>query len=389
MTRIAVFTGTRAEYGLLYWLLKAIHSAPDLSLQLIVSGSHLSPEFGYTVDDIRDDGFEIDATVEMLLSSDSPVGVIKSMGVGLMGFAEALERLSPDAALVLGDRFEALAFSQAALVHRVPLVHLHGGELTEGAYDDPIRHAITKLAHLHFVATPESRQRVIQLGEPPSMVHDVGALGLENVRRTPRLTPQALSADLSFDFSRPYILVTYHPVTQGDEQPEGTFQALLSAMDAFPEHGVVFTYPNADDGGRRIIRLIDQYVASAPDRCLAAKSLGMQRYLSVASGAEAVLGNSSSGIIEIPSLGVPSVDIGLRQKGRLAAPSVIHCEPHRQGIMAAVCRALDPAFRAGVEHQVNPYGDGFTSDKIVKRLCEGIQAGPKAFYDLPARPDST
>lgn len=389
MTRIAVFTGTRAEYGLLYWLLKAIHSAPELSLQLIVSGSHLSPEFGYTVDDIRDDGFEIDATVEMLLSSDSPVGVIKSMGVGLMGFAEALERLSPDAAMVLGDRFEALAFSQAALVHRVPLVHLHGGELTEGAYDDPIRHAITKLAHLHFVATPESRQRVIQLGEHPSMVHDVGAMGLENVRRTQRLTPQALSADLSFDFSRPYFLVTYHPVTQGDEPPEETFQALLSAMDAFPEHGVVFTYPNADDGGRRIIRLIDQYVSSAPDRCLAAKSLGMQRYLSVASGAEAVLGNSSSGIIEIPSLGVPSVDIGLRQKGRLAAPSVIHCEPHQQGIMAAVCRALDPAFRAGVERQVNPYGDGFTSDKIVKRLCEGVQAGPKAFYDLPARPDST
>lgn len=389
MTRIAVFTGTRAEYGLLYWLLKAIHSAPGLSLQLIVSGSHLSPEFGYTVDDIRNDGFEIDAKVEMLLSSDSPVGVIKSMGVGLMGFAEALERLSPDAALVLGDRFEALAFSQAALVHRVPLIHLHGGELTEGAYDDPIRHAITKLAHLHFVATPESRQRVIQLGEHPSMVHDVGALGLENVRRTQRLTPQALSTDLSFDFSRPYFLVTYHPVTQGHEQPEETFQALLSAMDAFPEYGVVFTYPSADDGGRRIIRLIDQYVASAPVRCLAAKSLGMQRYLSVASGAEAVLGNSSSGIIEIPSLGVPSVDIGLRQKGRLAAPSVIHCEPHRQGIMAAVCRALDPAFREGVEHQANPYGDGFTSDKIVKHLCEGIQAGPKVFYDLPARPDST
>ncbi|MDX1754694.1 MAG: UDP-N-acetylglucosamine 2-epimerase [Marinobacter sp.] len=384
MTKIAVFTGTRAEYGLLYWLLKAIQSTPPLSLQLIVSGSHLSPEFGHTVDEIKAEGFEIDAEVEMLLSSDTPVGVIKSMGVGLMGFAEALQRLAPDAAVVLGDRYEALAFSQAALLHRIPLLHLHGGEITEGAYDDPIRHAITKMAHLHFVATEESRLRVIQLGEIPSRVINVGALGLENIRRSPRLSARSLTDDLGFDFSHPYFLVTYHPVTQGDEPAEASFNAILSALREYPEHGIVFTYPNADEGGRKVIRLIDRFTAETRNRCLAVKSLGMPRYLSVAAGAQAVLGNSSSGIIEIPSLGVPTVNIGRRQKGRLAAASVLHCDPSRDGILAAIRKALTPEFRHTLEGMVNPYGDGYTSDRIVKRLIEGIPGGPKTFYDLPA-----
>ncbi|OCH57400.1 UDP-N-acetyl-D-glucosamine 2-epimerase, UDP-hydrolysing, partial [Vibrio cyclitrophicus] len=320
--KVAVFTGTRAEYGLLFWLLKDIQSDPDLTLQLLVSGMHLSPEFGDTYKHIEKDGFQIDEKIEILLSSDSPVGTAKSMGLGVLGFADALSRLAPDVLVILGDRFEALAAAQTAMILRIPIIHLHGGEITEGAYDDAIRHAITKLSYLHGTSTDEYRNRVIQLGESPERVKNVGAIGLDHLNRGSFMTISELSESLNFDLTGPYFVVTYHPVTLGDESPEDSFQALLDALDEYPNHQIILTYPNADDGGRRIIPMLEAYAAKQPSRVLAIPSLGQIRYLSSVKHAAAVIGNSSSGIIEVPAFDVPTVNIGSRQKGRLAAKSV-------------------------------------------------------------------
>ncbi|HBI21170.1 MAG TPA: UDP-N-acetylglucosamine 2-epimerase (hydrolyzing), partial [Legionella sp.] len=257
MRKIAVFTGTRAEYGLLYWLMKAIQADPDLTLQVFVSGMHLSPQYGETWREIVADGFEIAATIDMMLSSDTPVGIVKSMGVGTIGFADALARLKPDLLVVLGDRFEALAIVQAALIMDIPVAHLHGGELTLGAYDNSIRHAITKMASLHFVAAEAYRLRVIQMGEAPSRVFNVGAPGLEHVTRTARLPFQALAEALDIPLQQPYFLVTYHPVTLANASIEIEFAALLRALDDHPAHHVLFTYPNADNGGHLIIQMLE------------------------------------------------------------------------------------------------------------------------------------
>ncbi|MEE1888719.1 UDP-N-acetylglucosamine 2-epimerase [Pseudomonas carassii] len=380
--RIAVFTGTRAEYGLLYWLMKDIQSSEALALQVIVSGMHLSPEFGETWRQIEADGFAIDAKVEMLLSSDSDVGVVKSMGLGTLGFADALDRLRPDCLVVLGDRFEALAIVQAALVMRIPVAHLHGGEITEGAYDDAIRHAITKMADLHFVAAEPYRARVIQMGESPQRVFNVGAVGLDHIQRTPRMSLEALRESLSFELNRPFMLVTYHPVTLADEAPVESFTALLEALDDYPDHQIILTYPNADNGGRAIIPLLEAYAQRQPERVLAIASLGFRRYLSVVAQACVVVGNSSSGIIEVPAFGVPTVDIGARQKGRLAADSVVHCEASRSGIEAALRQALDPVFAQRCKGVHNPYGQGDAARQIVKVLSavDGYQQTP--FHDI-------
>ncbi|MCQ9084854.1 UDP-N-acetylglucosamine 2-epimerase [Vibrio harveyi] len=380
--KVAVFTGTRAEYGLLFWLLKDIQSDPDLTLQLLVSGMHLSPEFGETYKQIEKDGFSIDEKIEILLSSDSAVGTAKSMGLGVLGFADALSRLAPDVLVILGDRFEALAAAQTAMILRIPIVHLHGGEITEGAYDDAIRHAITKLSYLHGTSTEEYRQRVIQLGESPERVKNIGAIGLDHLKRASFMDAQELSESLNFSIDKPYFLVTYHPVTLGEEAPEESFQALLDALDTFPDHQVILTYPNADDGGRRIIPMLEEYARSNPERVLAIPSLGQVRYLSAVKHAAAVIGNSSSGIIEVPAFDVPTVNIGSRQKGRLAAKSVLNAAATKESISNAVSLAVSRKYTAENENIANPYGQGDSSKQVIE-MIKGLQfERSKAFYDL-------
>ncbi|QXH48302.1 UDP-N-acetylglucosamine 2-epimerase (hydrolyzing) [Pseudomonas xanthosomatis] len=383
MTRkVAVFTATRAEYGLLYWLMKDIQASQALQLQVLVSGMHLSPEFGETWKDIVADGFAIDAKVEMLLSSDTAVGVAKSMGLGALGFADALERLAPDMLVVLGDRFEALAVVQVAAVMRIPVAHLHGGEITEGAYDDAFRHAISKLSYLHFVAAEPYRQRVIQMGEAPQRVFNVGAFGLDHLLRTPRLSLQALSESLGFTLDRPFLLATYHPETAVESDATAVFSAMLAAFDAFAGYQVILTYPNADNGGRAIIPLLEAYAAANPRRVLAIPSLGFRRYLSAVALASAVVGNSSSGIIEVPAFGVPSVNIGARQQGRLAADSVVHCQAEAVSIREALAKALSPDFAEQCRHVVNPYGQGRAAASTVQVLEQLDAVTPKSFHDL-------
>lgn len=378
MRKIAVFTGTRAEYGLLYWLLKDLQEDPDIQLQLLVSAMHLSPEFGMTYQQIEADGFTITEKVEMLLSSDSAVGTAKSIGLGVLGFADALERMKPDVLVVLGDRFEALAVTQAAMILRIPIAHIHGGEITEGAYDDAIRHAITKLSLLHFTSTETHRNRVIQLGEHPSRVFNVGAVGLDHLQRSKMLSLAELSASLNFKLEQPYFLVTYHPVTLASEPATASFENLLKALDKFPQHQIILTYPNADDGGREIIPLLEAYAKKQPARVLAIPSLGQQRYLSAVKHAAAVVGNSSSGIIEVPSFKVPTINLGERQRGRLAAASVFSCPSNT----AAIIETLQLALKIDLSQVVNPYGKGKASEAILEQLKTADLSVVKTFYDL-------
>ena len=377
--KVAVFTGTRAEYGLLYWLLHDIRADNDLQLQLLVSGSHLSPEFGHTYQQIEADGFDISAKIEILLSSDSAVGTVKSMGLALIGLADTLARLQPEVLVILGDRFEALAAAQSAMLMKVPVLHLHGGEISEGATDDAIRHAISKLSYLHATSTEAYRQRVIQLGEAPERVHNVGAIGLDHLTRSNLLNKTELAQALNFQLTQPFFVVTYHPVTLADEPAQASFAALLAALDKFPGHQIILTYPNADEGGRQIMSMLQQYAANQPLRVLAIKSLGQLRYLSAVKHAAAVIGNSSSGIIEVPAFNVPTVNIGSRQQGRLAAPSVLHCSATESAIEAAITKALNHP----VTNNSNPYGQGDASGKVIQMIKQ-LQFNPvKTFYDLP------
>lgn len=378
MKKIAVFTGTRAEYGLLYWLLKDIQQDADLELQLLVSAMHLSPEFGMTYEQIEADGFTITEKVEMLLSSDSAVGTAKSIGLGVIGFADALARMKPDILVILGDRFEALAVAQAAMILRIPIAHIHGGEITEGAYDDAIRHAITKLSLLHFTSTKEHQNRVIQLGEHPSRVFNVGAVGLDHLQRSEMMSVEALAASLSFQLEQPYLLVTYHSVTLASEPAKESFEHLLKALDQFPDLQIILTYPNADDGGREIIPLLEAYAQKQPQRVLAIPSLGQLRYLSAVKHAAAVVGNSSSGIIEVPSFQVPTVNLGERQRGRLAANSVLSCHSTTQ----AIIETLQTALQSDQSQVINPYGKGKASEAILEQLKQANLSAVKVFYDL-------
>lgn len=376
---IAVFTGTRAEYGLLYWLMKDIATDPELELRLIVSGTHLSHEFGLTYQQIEQDGFKIDERIEMLLSSDTSVGVVKSMGVALIGLADALARQQPDILVILGDRFEALAAAQAAMLQRIPVAHLHGGEITEGAYDDAIRHAITKLSYLHFTAAEPYRQRVIQLGEAPDRVFNVGAVGNEHLHRTKMLNLAELQSSLNFVLKQPFFIVTYHPVTLANEPALQSFQNILDALDKFQDHQIILTYPNADDGGRSLIPMLEAYAKGQPGRVFSITSLGQQRYLSAVKLASAVIGNSSSGISEVPSLGVPSINIGQRQKGRLSACSVLHTDTSIDSIVDAINLVLNGVNK---EQFQNPCDDGSVSDKIIAVIKTHKIISTKKFNDL-------
>ncbi|MDT4332567.1 UDP-N-acetylglucosamine 2-epimerase [Methylomonas sp. MS20] len=382
--KICVVTGSRAEYGLLYWLLNEIQADPDLTLQLVATGMHLSPEFGLTWRQIEADGFSIARKVEMLLSSDTPTGISKAMGLGLIGFADAFGELNPDIVVVLGDRFEIFAAAQAAMNLRIPIAHIHGGELSEGAVDDAIRHALTKLSHLHFTAAEVYRQRVIQLGEQPQRVFNVGAPGLDNIARLPLLDRAGLEQAIDFKLAERNLLATFHPATLEAETAAEQFQQLLQALDAFPEVRVIFTYSNADAGGRVIAGLIEDYLARWPERVAAFVSLGSLRYLSAMRHVDAVVGNSSSGLLEAPAFKIPTVDIGDRQRGRLCAASVLHCPPQAEAIQAALEKVWSGELAETLANLHQPYGTGGASARI-KDLLKRSDLGDllkKRFYDI-------
>jgi len=374
-------TGSRAEYGLLYWLIKEIQADPGLELQIIVTGAHLSPEHGLTYQTIVADGFKIDAKVEMLLSSDTPVGIAKSIGLGVIGFADALEHVKPDILVLLGDRYEILAVAQAALIAKTPVAHIAGGDTTEGAFDEAIRHSITKMAHLHFVTNVDAAARVRQLGENPAHIFNVGSPGLDFIKRMTPLGRGELESALDFRFLERNLLVTFHPVTLENESADLQFRELSKALEMLGgDIGIIFTKPNADTDGRAIAKLMDDYVATHPN-ARAYTSLGQLRYLSLMAVVDAVVGNSSSGLYEAPSFGKPTVNIGDRQKGRLRASSVIDCVASAESIRTAIVRAL----ATDCAGAMNPYGDGNSSVRIkdcLKQIVDPRTLLKKHFFDL-------
>lgn len=382
---ICIITGTRAEYGLLKPLIDKIYNSESLKLQLVVTGMHLSPEFGLTYKEIEEDGYPITSKIEMLLSSDTSVGITKSMGVAILGFADYFEQYKPDLAVILGDRYEMLMAASAAMVAKIPIAHIHGGELTEGIIDEAIRHCITKMSHIHFTATEEYRNRVIQLGEQPQTVYNVGALGIENIRNRNLLDKEELEKQLHFKFTEKTIMVTYHPVTLENITTKKQFQDILDVIHTHKELTVIFTKANADMDGRIINQMMDEFVIEHKDRCVVYTSLGQLKYLSALQFCRAVLGNSSSGIIEVPSFGIPTVDIGDRQRRRLHAKSVIHCENNRNEIEAALMLALSDKFIKGIAGIENPYEGKQTSDRMVSIICESLDCGitmKKEFFDV-------
>lgn len=381
MRKICVVTGTRAEYGLLYWLMKEIQADFDLELQIIVTGMHLSPEFGLTYKVIEQDGFTIDEKVEMLLSSDTSVGIAKSIGLGVIGFADALDRLKPDILVVLGDRYEILAAAQAAMVAKIPIAHIAGGDTTEGAYDEAIRHSITKMSHLHFVTNEIAAKRVRQLGEDPQYIHNVGSPGIDQIKRIVLLNRNTLEEELDFKFREKNILITFHPTTLDAELPGEQFQKLLDALDMLGnEVGLIFTKPNSDTDGRGLIEMIDKYVATRSN-AKAYISLGQLRYLSTIACVDAVVGNSSSGLYEVPSFKKPTVNIGDRQKGRLKAASVIDCQPEAADIYEAIQQALT----MDCVNTLNPYGEGDASAailRVIKETADLRKMLKKSFFEV-------
>ena len=367
MKKICVVTGTRAEYGLLRWVIEGIRQSSELDLQLIATGMHLSPEFGMTVEAIEEDGFKIDRKVEMLLSSDTAVGVTKSMGLGMIGFADALSELKPDLMLVLGDRYEIFAAAASAMIARIPIAHLHGGETTEGAFDEAIRHSITKISHLHFVAAEEYRRRVIQLGELPEHVFNVGGLGIDNILRLKLLTRDELEEALNFKLKKRNLLITFHPVTLEQNTSAQQMDELLAALAELKDTGLIFTMPNADTEGRVLFRKIEAFCAQYSQACVFT-SLGQLRYLSCINNVDAVIGNSSSGLLEVPSFKKGTINIGDRQTGRLKAASVIDCQPERKSISLAISRLYTSEFQATLLKVENPYGNGGASESILSIL---------------------
>jgi len=385
--KICVVTGTRAEYGLLRWVIDGIAKSPVLELQLIATGMHLSPEFGLTVQEIEADGHRMDRKLEMLLSSDTPVGIAKSMGLGMIGFADALAELQPDLLLVLGDRFEIFAAASAAMISRIPIGHIHGGEATEGVIDESIRHSITKMSHLHFVAADKYRQRVIQLGEDPDRVFKVGGLGVDSIMRMELLSRHDLEDSIGFRFLARNLLITFHPVTLEKDTSANQIDQLLNALGELQGTGLIFTMPNADTDGRVLLERVQSFCDERTN-AKAYTSLGQLRYLSCVRYVDAVVGNSSSGLTEVPSLKKATVNIGDRQRGRLKAASVVDCEPNTLSILEAIHRSYSSDFVCQLKTTQNPYGNGGASTSIVRKLEDttiNIDSFKKSFFDLPAQ----
>lgn len=385
MKKIAVFTGTRAEYGLLYWIIKGLYESSRAELQLYVGGMHLSPEFGKTIEQIEADGFPVTEKLEFLLSSDTPVGIAKSMGLAMIGAADSLERTKPDLLVVLGDRFESMAICQAAMVAQIPIAHIHGGETTEGLIDEAVRHSITKMSHLHFAATEEYRQRIVQLGENPSNVFNVGAPGIDSIKSLNLLSREELTASINFDVTDcPYMVVTYHPVTLSRDGAVEDLKQLLIALRQYPEHKFLITYPNADTHGRALIPLLEAFSNEMAGKVLLIQSLGQLRYLSALKHCDLVIGNSSSGLIEVPTFKVPTINIGNRQKGRLAGDTVISCEGDGSSILSAIDQALSYSFKEKCLNSSNPYGEGDSSEKILSTILNANLDGLvfKSFFDI-------
>ncbi|MDP2502816.1 UDP-N-acetyl-D-glucosamine 2-epimerase, UDP-hydrolysing [Vibrio splendidus] len=385
MRKICVVTATRAEYGLLKCLLEDIQNDSVLELQLISTGSHLSPEFGLTNQQILDDRFVVNKTVEILLSSDTPVGVSKSMGLAQISFSEAFDELKPDIVVVLGDRYELIPIVSAANIARIPVAHLSGGELTEGAIDELIRHAVTKLSQLHFTAMDEYSTRVIQMGEQPERVFTVGEVGLDNLLRMQLMSKDEFENSISCKLKERNLLFTYHPETTQDiAEVERDFREILSALDTLEHTLVIFTKANADVGGRLINKMIDKYVAENTEKAIAFTSLGQLRYLSALQYMDAVVGNSSSGIVEAPSFKLATINIGNRQKGRVRANSTIDVSVNKADLTSALAEVYTPEFMASLKHIVNPYGRGNSSEKVVQTLktVELSSLKTKQFYDV-------
>ena len=384
MRKICIFTSTRAEWGLQRGVAELIRQSSDLELQLLVSGSHLSQSHGMTVSEIEADGFGVDAKVDILQFNDSPVGICKTMGLAMSGYGEALEQLQPDVLLMLGDRYETFCVAAAAQIVGIAVAHIGGGEITEGAIDEAFRHSITKMSHLHFPCRESYRSRIIQLGESPMRVFNVGALGLENIRKISLMSRSELEESISFKLDQPFFLVTFHPVTLENASAGKQFDNLLEALEQFPEHKIIFTKANADTDGQIVNDRIDEYTAQHSDRCLGITSLGLRRYLSSMKLCDAVVGNSSSGIFEAPAFSIPTVNIGDRQKGRIRTPSIIDCAPGTHEVVDAIQKALDPVFREGLKGFLHPCEQENTATKIVEKLQNAELDGAlkKHFFDM-------
>ena len=382
--KISVLTATRAEYGLLRPIISKLNKIDDFDIKIVVTGAHLSPEFGLTYKEIEKDGFNIDKKIEILLSSDTPSSISKSMGIAMISFAEYFGSINPDLLMVLGDRYETLAVAIVAMNQRIPIAHLYGGETTEGAIDESIRHAITKLSYLHFTSTDEYRKRVIQLGEHPNRVYNVGAIGIENILNEKLLSKEKLGIELGFSLEEPYAIVTFHPVTLENNSSKKQIESLLEVCKSYKDINFIFTKANADAEGRIINHLIDESTKEN-DNIIAFTSLGVTNYLSGLKYCSMVIGNSSSGLVEAPSFGIPTINIGDRQKGRLQASSIINCEPTKDDISKAIDLAMSEQFVKKAKKTANPYGGGDTSDKVIKVVKEYIYGDKinlkKKFYD--------
>jgi GDP/UDP-N,N'-diacetylbacillosamine 2-epimerase (hydrolysing) len=385
MRKICVVTGTRAEYGLLRWVMQGVKDDPDLALQVIATGTHLSPEFGLTYREIEEDGFRIDRKVEMLLSSDTPSGVTKSMALGLIGFSDAYSELQPDLILILGDRFEIFSAASAALVARIPLAHIHGGETSEGSYDEAFRHSITKMAHLHFVAAEEYRRRVIQLGEWPRNIFLVGGLGIDGMKKMQLLDRCDLETELGLKFDHKNLLITFHPATLDADSAGQQLKELLLALADLQDTKLIFTLPNSDTGSRELIKIIQNFVSQRANAHVFT-SLGHLKYLSCVAQVDCVVGNSSSGLIEVPSFKKATINIGDRQRGRLQSDSIINCAPSRDSIGKALSYAYSDEFQEKLTKVINLYEQEDSSAKVVKILKRHPLSGilKKSFYDISA-----
>lgn len=385
MKKICIITSTRADYGLLVPIIEKIKNDKNLKLQLIVTGMHLSPEFGLTYKQIEEDGYEITEKIEILLSSDTAVGISKSMGLTMISFSEAFERIKPDLIIALGDRYEIFSAVSTAHISKIPIAHLYGGETTQGAFDESLRHCISKMSYLHFTSTEEYKKRVIQLGENPNRVFNVGALGVENIKNMKLLSKEELEKQIDFELHDRYALVTFHPVTLEKSTSKIQFRNLLNALEEIQDLKVIFTKSNSDTDGRILNKMIDDFVMKNPKKYKAFVSMGQLRYLSAMKYSCMVIGNSSSGIVEAPSFKVPTINIGDRQKGRIQGETIINSYPCKDDILRSIQIATINIENSSYKNVINPYGDGCTSEKIIKEIKKQLEIKinlKKKFYDI-------